>query len=233
MDIRAISLDLDDTLWPIEPVLQRVEQSVDAWLREHCPEVAATWPIEALRALRDEVAREHPEHAHDFRTQRKLTLRRAFARCGLGEDWVERTYAVYVRVRNEVECYADTGPALAALAARLPLVSISNGTAELDRVGLDAHFRFSVSACDLGVAKPAADIFLHACARLGLAPEHVLHVGDDPHADIVGAQAAGLRTAWINRHGASWTQAPTPDLIVRDLAELADWFDTRARAAHS
>jgi 2-haloalkanoic acid dehalogenase type II len=233
MDIRAISLDLDDTLWPIEPVLQRVEQSVDAWLREHCPEVADAWPIESLRALRDDVAREHPEHAHDFRTQRKLTLRRAFAQCGLGEDWVERTYAVYVRVRNEVDCYADTGPALAALAAHLPLVSISNGTAELDRVGLDAHFRFSISACDVGVAKPAPGIFLHACERLGVAPEHVLHVGDDPQADIVGARAAGLRTAWINRSGATWTHEHAPDLVVRDLAELADWFATRARAAHS
>lgn len=231
MDIRAISLDLDDTLWPIEPIMQRVEQSVDAWLREHLPEVAATWPVEALRALRDEVARAHPEHAHDFRAQRKLTLRRAFAPFGLGEDWVERTYAIYARVRNEVECYADTVPALAALAARVPLVSISNGTAELDRVGLDGHFRFSVSACEIGVAKPAPAIFLHACERLGLAPAQVLHVGDDPHADVAGARAAGLRTAWINRNGATWTRDEAPDLVVRDLAELARWLGARAGAA--
>lgn len=225
MDIRAISLDLDDTLWPIGPILERVERSVDDWLQEHCPEVARAWPIDALRALREDIAREHPEHAHDFRTQRRLTLRRAFASCGLGEDWVDRTYAVYVRVRNEVECYADTAPALAAMAARVPLISISNGTAELDRVGLHEHFRFSVSACDIGVAKPSPAIFAHACERLGIAAENVLHVGDDPHADIGGARAAGMRTAWINRGGARWVDGEAPDLEIRDLAELVAWLD--------
>jgi len=234
MDIRAISLDLDDTLWPIGPILERVESSVDAWLQANCPEVARAWPIDALRTLREEIARENPEFAHDFRTQRRLTLRRAFAPFGLGEDWVDATYAVYVRVRNEVECYADTAPALAALAARVPLISISNGTAELDRVGLHEHFRFSISACDIGVAKPAPAIFLHACERLGVAPEHVLHVGDDPLADIAGARAAGMRTAWINRAGSMWGEAQAPDLEIRDLAELADWLTTHSeRKRHS
>ncbi len=224
MDIRAISLDLDDTLWPIAPVIQRVEQHVDAWLREHCPHVAAAWPIEAMRNLRDEVARDHPEHAHDFRAQRRLTLRRALAPFDLGDDWVERIYAIYVQARNEVECYADTVPALTELSARLPLVSISNGTAELARIGLGEHFRFSVAACDVGVALPAPEIFHHACTRLGLAPEQVLHVGDDPHADVAGARAAGMRTVWINRSGARWDGDAEADVVVHDLGELARWL---------
>jgi putative hydrolase of the HAD superfamily len=224
MDIRAISLDLDDTLWPIEPVMQRVEHSVDAWLHANCPEVAQAWPIPALRALRDEVASAHPEFAHDFGEQRRLTLRRAFAPFGLGEDWVDKTYAVYVRVRNEVECYAETTAALAAMAAQVPLISISNGTADLGRIGLHGHFRFSVSASEVGVAKPHATIFLHACERLGIAPENVLHVGDDPLADVVGARDAGLRTAWLNRNGSAWIDAQAADLEIADLGALADWL---------
>ena len=228
MEIRAISLDLDDTLWPIRPVIERVEQSVDAWLRAECPDVAAAWPIDALRMLRDQVAGEHPELAHDFGAQRQLTLRRMFAPFNLGEDWVARTYEVYVRVRNEVECYVDTPSALAAMAECVPLISISNGTADLGRIGLHEHFRFSISAGQLGVAKPDASIFLHACERLGIAPEHVLHVGDDPVADILGARQAGLRTAWINRDRASWSRDPVPDLVVHDLTALAEWL-----AAHT
>jgi len=231
MDIRAISLDLDDTLWPIEPVMRHVEHQVDAWMREHCPEVAQAWPIEALRALREEVAAAHPEIAHDFGAQRRLTLRRAFAPFGMGDDWVDTTYAVYVRLRNEVECYADTRPALAALASRVPLIGITNGTADLERIGLGAHFRFSVSAAEVGVAKPAAAIFLHACERLGIAPEHVLHVGDDPHADVSGARAAGMRTAWINRGGSTWTEPESPDLEIRDLGALNEWLAQRAAIA--
>lgn len=225
MHIRAISLDLDDTLWPIGPVIERVERSVDDWLRANCPEVAAAWPIESMRALRDEVASEHPELAHDFGAQRRLTLRRAFAPFKLGDDWIERTYAIYVRVRNEVECYADTSAALTRMAARFPLISISNGTAELARIGLHRHFRFSVSAGEVGVAKPAADIFHHACERLGLAPEHVLHVGDDPLADVVGARDAGMRTVWLNRQAAAWSHEVKPDLEMADLNALANWLD--------
>ncbi len=233
MHIRAISLDLDDTLWPIGPVIERVEQSVDAWLRTNCPEVAAAWPIESMRALRDMVASEHPELAHDFGAQRRMTLRRAFAPFNLGDDWVERTYAVYVRVRNEVECYADTGAALTRMAARFPLVSISNGTAELERIGLDGHFRFSVSASEIGVAKPAADIFHHACERLGIAPEHVLHVGDDPLADVVGARDAGMRTVWLNRQAVAWQHEVRPDLEMADLDALANWLDQHSHRNHS
>ncbi|MEZ5460870.1 HAD family hydrolase [Dokdonella sp.] len=224
MDIRAISLDLDDTLWPIAPVIDRVETSVDQWLRTNCPEVASAWPIPAMRALRDQVARQHPELSHDFAAQRRLTLRRAFAPFNLGEDWVERTYEIYVRVRNEVDCYADTAPALASMAAQVPLISISNGTADLALIGLHEHFRFSVSAGEMGVAKPDAGIFVHACERLGIAPEHVLHVGDDPTADVAGARAAGMRTAWINRNAAAWTDTATPDLEVSDLDALANWL---------
>lgn len=224
MDIRAVSLDLDDTLWPIQPVIDRVEQQVDAWLRTHCPEVAAAWPIEAMRRLRDEVALQHPEFNHDFAIQRRLTLQRAFAPFRLGDDWVDRTYEVYVRVRNEVECYADTSSALESMAARLPLVSISNGTADLGRIGLHEHFRFSLSAGEMGVAKPDPGIFLHACERLGLEPHQVLHVGDDPVADVLGASKAGMRTAWLNRNQASWNHETRPDFEFGTLGELADWL---------
>lgn len=230
MQIRAVSLDLDDTLWPIAPVIERVERTVDDWLREHCPEVAAAWPIESLRALRDEVASEHPELAHDFGAQRRLTLQRAFAPFELGDDWIDRTYEVYVRVRNEVECYADTMNALTRMAARFPLIGITNGTAQLERTGLHEHFRFSVNAVDAGVAKPDRGIFHHACERLGVLPGNVLHVGDDPLADVVGARDAGMRTVWLNRMGASWQHETMPDLEMADLDALADWLEINANS---
>ena len=50
--IRAISLDLDDTLWPAAPTLVRAEQRTHAWLAANAPPVAARWPIEQLRELR-------------------------------------------------------------------------------------------------------------------------------------------------------------------------------------
>ncbi|MGH8042878.1 MAG: HAD family hydrolase [Rudaea sp.] len=220
--IRAISLDLDDTLWPIEPVIARAEQRLDAWLKRHCPRAAAAYPVPALRALRDRVAADNPHLAHDFTTQRCLSLQRALIPHGYTQAHVDAAFAEFYAARNEVECYADAVPALTRLCARFPLVSLSNGNADLQRIGLAGYFRFQVSARDCGVGKPAPAIFHAACARLNLPPEAVLHVGDDADLDIAGAQAAGLRTAWVNRSGAVWSRLPPPHLAVRDLQELAD-----------
>jgi putative hydrolase of the HAD superfamily len=225
--ILAISLDLDDTLWPVEPAIQNAERSLDDWLREHHPHVAATWPIAAMRELRETMSRERPDLAHDFTAQRLLTLERAFAACGMGREHVDSAFDVYYAARNRVDCYADALPALAALSARLPLVSISNGNADLERIGLRHHFRACISAREIGVAKPDAAIFHAACEHLGVPAECVLHVGDDPQLDIAGAQRAGLRSAWLNRGGGAWSDGPAPDLEIRDLAELAAWILAR------
>jgi putative hydrolase of the HAD superfamily len=249
MRILAISLDLDDTLWPVEPAILAAEQQLDDWLRRHHAPVAARWPIAALRALRDEISGERPDLAHDYTAQRLLTLERAFAACGIDDRHVAGAFEVYHAARNRIECYADALPALQAIAARLPLVSISNGNADLQRIGLRAHFRHCISARECGFAKPSAAIFHAACALLGLAPGQVLHVGDDPLLDVIGARAAGLRAAWLNRDGASWPERlqalaaheavgvpdfAAPEFEWRDLGELARWVEQQedANACH-
>jgi len=238
MRILAVSLDLDDTLWPVEPAIQLAERQLDEWLRTHHGDVATRWPIAQMRSLREQVADERPDLAHDFTAQRLLTLERAFAACGIGDEHVQAAFEVYYDARNRVDCYEDALPALAALAARLPLVSISNGNADLERIGLRQHFAHCISAREFGSAKPAAPIFHDACARLGLAPENVLHVGDDVLLDVAGAHAAGLRTGWLNRGPAAWSDhvaslppaqtALRPDLELRDLGELARWVEQNA-----
>lgn len=232
MPILALTLDLDDTLWPVRPALERADQAVDAWLRQHHPEVARAWPITAMRELRMQVAAERLDLAHDFTTQRQLTLRHAFAACGVDDAPVEALWEIYFAARNRVELYPDSLPALQRITARWPLASLTNGNADLRRIGIHAHFAHHVCARDSGVAKPDPRIFLAAAERLGVAPGQLLHVGDDPLLDVAGARDAGLRTAWINREGQPWPVelgAP-PELDLRDLTALADWLDAQAPA---
>ena len=65
----------------------------------------------------------------------------------------------------------------------------------------------------------------------------MLHVGDHPEQDALGARRAGLRCAWINRDGAPWPFADAkPDLEFTDLAALVAWLrahdlDTNRSAA--
>lgn len=228
--IRAITFDLDDTLWPIEPVMLRAERQLDAWLRTHCPRAAEAYPVDAMRTLRNRVADENPHLAHDFSAQRRLSLRAALLPHGYGDDHVDAAFAAFYAERNRVEYYADALPALERLGTRYPLAAITNGNADLHAVGLAPHFRFALHAGAFGTAKPAADIFHAACGKFGVAPEEVLHVGDDPELDVIGASRAGLRSVWLHRGSRSWQGASgqseiSPDLIVRDLAELADLLD--------
>jgi putative hydrolase of the HAD superfamily len=228
--VRAITLDLDDTLWPIAPVIGRAEARLDDWLREHAPSTAARWPIEAMRELRERMAQEHPHLAHDYTEQRRLSLLHALREAGDDEAHAKGAFDVFFDARNEVECYADSIVALQRLAARVPVAALTNGNADLQRIGLAPHFTFVLGAREHGMPKPSPCIFHAACERLQRAPGEVLHVGDDIELDIVGAAQAGLRTCWINRRDERWPRDDVhPDLEFDTLAALADWLD-RARA---
>lgn len=218
--IRALTLDLDDTLWPIEPVVLRAEAELDAWLARHCPEVAAAWPIEAMRELRTRVHADNPELAHDFTALRKLSLAHVFEPFGHGEELVERAFEVFYAARNRVELYPDAGPALQRLAGRFPIASLSNGNADLHRIGLGEYFVATVTARTVGVGKPHPRIFERAVACLGLPAAQVAHVGDDPLLDVQGAQRAGLVAVWLNRSGAAWPLQRPPDIEIAELGAL-------------
>ncbi|MFC4763881.1 HAD family hydrolase [Dyella koreensis] len=227
MRIRALTLDLDDTLWPVLPALERADRELDAYLRQHYPDVARAWPIPAMRVLRAQVAAERTDLAHDFTAQRHITMQRAFAACGIAEAPLEALWEIYFTARNSVELYADSLPALERITAHRPVASLTNGNADLDLIGIRAHFTHHICARDTGTAKPDRLIFTTAAERLGVIPSEILHVGDDPELDVVGAREAGLRTAWINRARHPWPGllGPAPDLDLPDMSALADWLD--------
>jgi putative hydrolase of the HAD superfamily len=219
--IRAISLDLDDTLWPIWPVIERAEAALHAYLAAHCPRTAEAYPLPRMRRLREQVAHEHPHLAHDFTAQRLICLERALTEGGEDTAHARPAFeALYVE-RNRVAFYDDALPALDALGARFPLAALTNGNADLQRIGIAGRFQVIVAARDLGVAKPERAIFEHTARQLGLEPADVLHVGDDPLLDVDGAARAGMRTCWINRERATWPSTlARPELEVQTLDGL-------------
>ena len=226
--LRAISLDLDDTLWPIWPVIERAEAALHAFLVERCPRTADKFPVLMMRELRDRIATQYPELAHDFTQQRKLSLAEALRSAGDDEVHVEAAFEAFYSARNAIEFYPDALGALDRLAARWPIAALTNGNADLQRIGIADRFTVFVTAREAGHSKPDAPIFHATCTRMGLAPHEVLHVGDDPLLDIVGAARAGMRTCWINRRDAKWPiDLPSPDLQFVTLDGLADWLDAR------
>jgi putative hydrolase of the HAD superfamily len=139
----------------------------------------------------------------------------------------EPAFEVFFAERQRVDLFDDALPALAFLSQRYPVVALSNGNADVHRVGIGQHFHASVSAKSMGVAKPDLRVFVAGAEAAGVMPHEVLHVGDDAHADCAGALAAGMQVAWLNREGHDWLGSDTrPHLEVRDLHALcACWPD--------
>lgn len=226
MKPHAILFDLDDTLWPIAPVIAEAELTLHAWLAAHAPQVAAQWSVDDLRAQRAQLAAAQPELLVDLGALRRASLQAAFAAAGADTAHVEGAMRHFFAARNAVTPYDDVLPGLLKLRQHVQLGTISNGNADLEVIGLAHHFAVSLAAARFGAAKPDPGIFRAACQALGVAPADAVYVGDDLALDVAGAQAAGLRAVWMNRHGAALPPgAAVPDAVCANLDELLAWLE--------
>jgi len=200
--IRAITLDLDDTLWPVWPTIQRAESVLQQWLTVHAP-ATAHWlsDPERRKRVREAVNADLAHLSHDLTTLRREAIRRALVAAGDSADLCEPAFEVFFAERQRVAFFDDALNALDRLSRRFPVASVSNGNADVHRVGIGHHFQAAITAREVGCKKPDPRIFGHAADALGVPPEAVLHVGDDFELDVLGAHAAGMQTAWINRAG--------------------------------
>lgn len=225
----AILFDLDDTLWPIAPVIAQAEVTLHAWLAEHAPRVAQQFSIDELRARRMAMLQAQPDYQRDLARLRRAGLQAAFAELGEDARHVDGAMRHFAAARNAVTLYDDVLPGLLKLKERLVLGTITNGNADLEVVGMAQHFKVSLAAAHFGSAKPDPAIFLAACAALGVAPAEAVYVGDDLRLDVEGAQRAGLRAVWMNRGGGSahLDAGIAPDAICASFDELLAWLETQ------
>ncbi len=219
--IRAISLDLDDTLWPVWPTIARAEIQMQGYLRPQAPLTAALMAEPLQRSqLRDAVIQAQAASAHDMSALRLGMIELALQRCGESPALAQEAFAVFYAARQQVDLYADCAGALARLAGRFPLLALTNGNADVHLVGIGHWFVGSVGAHTVGLPKPHKAIFDAAASALACKPEEVLHVGDDALLDVLAALDAGMQSVWVNRQGASWQHARTPHLSVPSLDVL-------------
>ena len=228
--IRALLFDLDDTLWPIAPVIERAERLMFDWLRDEVPAVAARCTIGSLRARRAELMASTPRFRVDLWALRHATLTEVFVACGADTARIDEAMSVFTTARNQVTLFDDVPICLPRLADRIRLGSLTNGAADLKQIGLDQHFSVSLAAHQIGRAKPDPMVFHAACDAMGLRPSEVAYIGDDLRLDVEGAQQAGLVGIWMNRHQIVPPPEHTqiePDAAVGSLHELERWLHDR------
>ncbi|WP_022881148.1 HAD family hydrolase [Gryllotalpicola ginsengisoli] len=160
--------------------------------------------------------------------------RRALEVYGLDEPAAgELAEAQWAAELAAFRAYDDVAGLIERAAGRgIRLALVTNGPsvvqrAKLEATGLADAFDAVVISAEAGVAKPEPRIFRTALDALGVAPGRAWHVGDSLEYDVAGAQAAGVRGVWLNRHG--WEHGrhqPEPGLEIRSFDELLALCDS-------
>lgn len=240
---RVISLDLDDTLWPVAPVIAAAEAALLSWLRARHPRAMRGHDVDSMRAIRSRIVAQFPQQGHDMTFLRRRALAELLSGAGSGDvpgaaatavdaalgstagatvdAAVDEALEVFLVERNRVEFYEDVRPALVRLRAKYRLFALSNGNADLMRCGLGELFDGHITASVAGAAKPDARIFALLLRDAGVDAMEILHIGDDPLADVIGATRSGMQAVWLNREARSWPlQFAPPPRTISSLAEI-------------
>lgn len=217
LPFRAVLFDLDNTLYDREAAFGRW---ADAYLRDT---LRLTDPKEVRRVralIFDLDANGYGSKAAIFERLHALypALPNVPAR---SVDVFFDEFLGHITPEAETEALLD-----ALIGAGLPFGVITNGSArqwrKIENLGLARRTDCLFVSETFGGKKPDHAIFHAAAAHLGLPPAEILFVGDNPAVDVLGAQEAGMKAAWLHR-GQLWPQelAGAPDFVIGSLGELA------------
>lgn len=234
LEVRAVLFDLDGTLYDMAAMRRRV---VFRLLRL----LVAAGPLAGLRQLdwlrryrRAREAHRGREPVPDLcgalvaevarQTGAEAARIRAVVRAWFYESsFPELRGAAWPEARRVVETLAWRGYKVALL-SEYPVER------KLAALGLaDLPWAATVHCDEVGVLKPDPRPFAVAAARLDVVPAEVLMVGDRRDADVAGARAAGMRSAWLDTPAEGHRPGLAPDHVLGDLADLLPLLPGRGR----
>lgn len=219
--VADVVVDLDDTLWPYPPVATGIAKALAAFLDEQAPRAAQAYRPEELAAA---LTAPRGTRATSPVYQRWMTaagLRQALADAGEEPDLAAGALSATDTARQRVVPYPDSAPAIARLRTRYRVSALTDGSSDVEQIGVAGWFDDVFRSADLGASKPDPRVYRNVCERLQVPASAVLHVGDDLAKDVEGALAAGMRAVWVNRTDPA-AVAPPGAVVVGDMAALAD-----------
>ena len=206
--IKAISFDLDDTLWHTAKTIDHAEETFQKWLRHHLPELGAL-PREMLLATRHDTLKKEPHLIHHISELRRRVTTHLLQNAGHHPLKARRlshhAFDVFLRARHHVHPFDGVETALARLSTQYTLGAITNGNANVFLTPLGGYFDFAVSAEKVGQNKPGPRPFETALLHAQCSPHEMLHIGDHPEHDIEGALAIGIPVLWYNPSHTPWS----------------------------
>ncbi|TWX58449.1 HAD-IA family hydrolase [Colwellia hornerae] len=239
---QAISFDLDDTLYSNYPVMMATDAKMVAYFStlfslEISPTQAirsTTFDYRFWSPFSQQAVTADPQLIHHVGDMRLATYTLGMKALGLTDDiaseQAQKALDYFVQQRSDFVVPAAVHQLLQSLQQKYPLVAISNGNVDTDKIGISAYFQYRFHAGDLSTTtlhknqrlrqKPAADMFAEACEKLLIKPSQLLHVGDCGRSDIQGAINAGCQTAWISCYDVGKPLTVLPNIELADISEL-------------
>lgn len=227
--IEAMTFDLDDTLYDNRPIIRRVEQQMVLWLHEQHP-TSKTRSLSWWHNTKLQVLAEQPELEHDVTRWRYRQIESGLNTLGYSSAQAMKAAGEAIdevlRLRSDFSVPQETHRVMSELSKRMPLIAITNGNVDVERIGLGQYFQRVYKAGPDGLSKPNADLFEQAVDLLNLPADKVLHVGDHLRSDVRGANFAGLKSCWINDQSSCLMKAKhattLPDVEITRLASLLE-----------
>lgn len=225
--ITAMSFDLDDTLYENHSYILKAERALLTFLQQH-NSLGISTDSQYWRRHKQAVLANHPELHSDMGQLRKQTLTRGLAELGhSGQQLstaVNDAFNFFYHQRSNFKVSNQVCELLDILAARLPLVAITNGNVNLAQIGIADYFQQSYHASLARPMKPAIAMFQAAHQYLQRPAAEILHVGDNLGKDVLGAKRAGFSSAWYacDRDMCLTTEScrVLPDIQLSGLDEL-------------
>lgn len=220
--MRAVLLDLDDTLYPEEAFVLSGFRAVAAW---------------AERELGIPAGEAYAELEGLFRTGvRGDTFDRWLTGHAVARDGaVAEAVSVYRGHRPEIDPFPEAGPLLDRLRDGHRLGLLSDGDDEVQRrklraLGLEDRFDAVLVTGELGREhwKPSPRGFEVLLDCLGVAPDDAVYVSDNPEKDFLGARRAGLRSLRVRRAGGLYAEEEPPTVEHAPDAEVGGLEDVEA-----
>lgn len=198
--IKAITFDLDDTLYDNTMIVERAEAELIALLQQQAALNGLT--LDTFYQHKHAVSVCMPDIYHDVTAWRIETLRYLLQQSSFRADKinhiVDESMALFNTWRHKITVPSVTHQILTQLSQNYPLAVITNGNVDVNLVGLGDYFQFSLRGGANGRSKPFGDMFDLAAQQLRIEAKHILHVGDNLSADINGAVQSGMQSCWIN-----------------------------------